>query len=67
MGLEHTTFNSSDQNLGERLKEMHLPCPVVGKPIRGRGSYGVKVGSSLSTLESHISELFEASPTVIIE
>jgi hypothetical protein len=66
-GWSITKSDSSDQSLEQRLKEMQLPYPVVGKPIRGRGSHGVKVCSSLSTLESHISELFEESPSVMIE
>jgi biotin carboxylase len=45
---------------------MRLPYPVVGKPIRGRGSYGVKVCSLLSALESHISEVIEESFAVMI-
>jgi glutathione synthase/RimK-type ligase-like ATP-grasp enzyme len=46
---------------------MQLPYPVVGKPIRGRGSYGVKVCSLLSALESHISEVIEESLAVMIQ
>ena len=59
--------SSSEESLGRKLEEMHLPYPVVGKPIRGRGSYGVKVCSSLSVLEAHVSELLEESSTVMIE
>jgi len=59
--------SSSDESLREKLKELQLPYPVVAKPIRGRGSYGVKVCASLSALEAHVSELLEESPTVMIE
>lgn len=46
---------------------MQLPYPVVGKPVRGRGSYGVKVCKSLEVLEEHVSGLFDESPVVMIE
>jgi D-ala D-ala ligase C-terminus len=59
--------SSSGESIGEKLKEMQLPYPVVGKPIRGRGSYGVKVCSSLSALETHIGGLLKESPEVMIE
>lgn len=41
--------------------------PVVGKPIRGRGSHGVKVCHDSSQLKMHVSHLFKASPFVMIE
>ncbi|KAE9381450.1 hypothetical protein N431DRAFT_359465 [Stipitochalara longipes BDJ] len=66
-GWSISKSSSPEESLTERLKEMHLPYPVVGKPVRGRGSYGVKVCSSLLALESHVNELFEESPTVMIE
>lgn len=53
--------------LREELEKLQLPYPVVGKPVRGRGSHGVRVCSSLPELESHIQALFEESPTVMIE
>ncbi len=58
---------SLEESLSEKLIELDLPYPVVGKPIRGRGSYGVKVCSSLAVLEAHVSGLFNESPTVMIE
>lgn len=44
-----------------------LPYPVVGKPIRGRGSHGVKLCKSEDQLSSHLSRLFEESPIVMLE
>lgn len=44
-----------------------LPYPVVGKPIRGRGSHGVKLCWSENDLSSHLSSLFEESPIVMLE
>jgi biotin carboxylase len=41
--------------------------PVVGKPIRGRGSYGVKVCHSLLELRSHLVVLLRESPRILIE
>jgi carbamoylphosphate synthase large subunit len=66
-GWSISKSSSPEHSLGERLKEMQLPYPVVGKPIRGRGSYGVKVCASLPVLEEHINGLFEESPVVMIE
>jgi len=44
-----------------------LPYPVVGKPIRGRGSHGVKLCQSESELSSHLSDLFKESPIAMLE
>ncbi|PYI04532.1 D-alanine--D-alanine ligase [Aspergillus sclerotiicarbonarius CBS 121057] len=41
--------------------------PVVGKPVRGRGSHGVKVCHDRATLETHIASLLDESPIVMIE
>ena len=44
-----------------------LPYPIVGKPIRGRGSHGVKVCKDKSDLRAHLSSLFEESQVVMLE
>jgi len=49
------------------LKELNLPYPVVGKPIRGRGSFGVKVCRDLPSLVTHLSSLAKDSSSVMIE
>lgn len=41
--------------------------PVVAKPIRGRGSHGVKLCSSLQELRDHADRLFSESPSIMIE
>ncbi|CEJ61374.1 hypothetical protein PMG11_09909 [Penicillium brasilianum] len=41
--------------------------PVVGKPIRGRGSYGVKVCHNSVELKEHILQLIDESPVVMVE
>lgn len=44
-----------------------LPYPMVGKPIRGRGSYGVKVCRNATELQAHVSSLFDESPIMLLE
>jgi hypothetical protein len=41
--------------------------PIVGKPVRGRGSHGVKVCHGPIELKEHIESLFEESPVVLLE
>ncbi|CRG86877.1 Autophagy-related protein 22-1 [Talaromyces islandicus] len=41
--------------------------PVVGKPVRGRGSHGVKVCHDPVQLRQHVEALFNESPFVMIE
>jgi D-alanine-D-alanine ligase-like ATP-grasp enzyme len=41
--------------------------PVVAKPVRGRGSYGVKVCHDPTQLKDHVSGLFKESSMVMIE
>jgi hypothetical protein len=47
--------------------ENNLPYPIVGKPIRGRGSLGVKICHSSEELYCHVLELFRLSPVVMLE
>lgn len=44
-----------------------LPYPVVGKPIRGRGSHGVKKCDSRDELEEHVGSLFAESASIMVE
>lgn len=44
-----------------------FPYPIVGKPIRGRGSYGVKVCRSADELRAHLDALFADSPVMLLE
>ncbi|PYH97999.1 D-alanine--D-alanine ligase [Aspergillus ellipticus CBS 707.79] len=44
-----------------------LRYPIVGKPVRGRGSHGVKVCRGRSELEEHVVALLRESPIVMLE
>lgn len=44
-----------------------LPFPVVGKPIRGRGSHGVKVCRSPQELAAHAKSLADENAAVMLE
>ncbi|PYI17943.1 glutathione synthetase ATP-binding domain-like protein [Aspergillus violaceofuscus CBS 115571] len=41
--------------------------PVIGKPVRGRGSHGVKLCRDRAELEAHVNTLVQESPVVLIE
>lgn len=49
------------------LLEQKLPFPIVGKPIRGRGSHGVRVCYSFTELYNHLKSLSQDSPVVMLE
>lgn len=57
----------SDRGLEAPIERGELVFPIVGKPIRGRGSYGVKVCHSPKELEDHVQTLFKESPRVMLE
>ncbi|OKP14144.1 hypothetical protein PENSUB_138 [Penicillium subrubescens] len=42
-------------------------CPIVAKPVRGRGSHGVKICRNSVELSEHIANLFDESPRVLVE
>jgi hypothetical protein len=44
-----------------------LPYPVVGKPIRGRGSHGVKLCMNQQELQAHLTAILAESPRVMVE
>lgn len=44
-----------------------LAFPVVGKPIRGRGSFGVKVCHTQLELHSHLTALLKMDPRAMVE
>lgn len=54
-------------NLDARLDSLPLRYPTVGKPVRGRGSHGVKVCHDLKELRAHVQALFNESPAIILE
>jgi hypothetical protein len=41
--------------------------PIVAKPVRGRGSHGVKICRNSAELSEHITHLFDESPRVLVE
>lgn len=45
----------------------HLPYPIVAKPIRGRGSHGVKVCRSPEELAAHAKSLADEDAAVMLE
>lgn len=48
------------------LQEQKLPFPIVGKPIRGRGSHGVRVCYSKAELYDHLQSLSQDSHTTVM-
>jgi D-alanine-D-alanine ligase-like ATP-grasp enzyme len=62
-----TLTSSASLDPERTLKELVLPYPIVGKPIRGRGGSGVKLCHTFSELASHVTSLFKDSPTVMLE
>jgi hypothetical protein len=56
-----------DQNLENFIHENSLPFPIVAKPVRGRGSQGVKVCRDQRSLFTHLQEIFPESSTVMLE
>jgi carbamoylphosphate synthase large subunit len=53
-------------NVEQVLQEIDR-YPIVGKPVRGRGSHGVKVCRDRAQLETHIQTLLSESPLVMLE
>ncbi|KAL3459774.1 glutathione synthetase ATP-binding domain-like protein [Aspergillus heterothallicus] len=53
-------------NVGEVLGQIDQ-YPIVGKPVRGRGSHGVRVCRDQAQLEAHITTLLSESPLVMLE
>ncbi|KAJ5671658.1 D-alanine--D-alanine ligase [Penicillium longicatenatum] len=41
--------------------------PIVAKPVRGRGSHGVKICENALELAEHVAHLFNESPRVLLE
>lgn len=49
------------------LANIDLPFPLVAKPVRGRGSHGVKVCYGMDSLNQHLTTLFAESSAVLLE
>ncbi|KAJ4382236.1 hypothetical protein N0V86_002569 [Didymella sp. IMI 355093] len=61
-----TTLTVSDEP-SNLMEERYLKYPVVAKPVRGRGSHGVKLCEDEETLRAHAKYLFDESPKIIVE
>ena len=60
----------TDASIDTVLQGLGLPedaFPIVGKPVRGRGSYGVQVCPDYSQLKTHLASLLQESPLVMLE
>lgn len=57
---------SKSNNLDEFVHSIDR-FPVVGKPVRGRGSHGVKLCHDPAQLKQHVETLLEESPLVMVE
>lgn len=72
-GLEASTCHGGGPSLTgltlfiKTMQDANLPFPVVAKPIRGRGSRGVKVCKSLDEFVGHARSLFSESPQIMVE
>lgn len=49
------------------MQEASLPFPVVAKPIRGRGSHGVKVCKYLDEFVDRVRSVLFESPQIMVE
>lgn len=56
-----------DENIKQEINSRSLSFPIIAKPVRGRGSHGVKLCYTLDSLEEHIKYLFTESSQIIIE
>ncbi|CAL5865824.1 uncharacterized protein PFLUO_LOCUS30 [Penicillium psychrofluorescens] len=63
-----TSQRDSDKNLPTVLALIpESDYPLVAKPVRGRGSHGVKICYTRADLAEHVSGLFDESPRVLVE
>lgn len=64
--LPQSWLVSNDGNF-ENSISLITKYPVVGKPVRGRGSYGVKLCHNPEELKEHVRGLLQESSLVMIE
>ena len=61
--LQHqANLDGLDQNAIQNLE-----LPIVAKPIRGRGSHGVKLCNTYEELTAHVKELFKEGSSIMLE
>ncbi|KAH8587487.1 hypothetical protein B0O99DRAFT_656406 [Bisporella sp. PMI_857] len=65
--MPHAWLIYESPNVEAELSRMNLSYPIVAKPIRGRGSYGVKVCYTQQQLLKHVKGLFKDSPLIMME
>jgi len=65
--LPNSATIEASQGVLKRVKTTGLRYPLVAKPVRGRGSYGVKLCHTEKDLHGHAKALFEQSPKIIVE
>lgn len=51
----------------EFFETEQVVLPVIAKPIRGRGSHGVKLCKDVDALKIHALDLFNESPEIMVE
>lgn len=61
-----SSWTVTSKNFNEVIEQIDT-YPVVGKPVRGRGSHGVKVCHDPVQLRQHVKALFNESPFVMLE
>lgn len=62
--------SDGDDGLDGVLQALDIPTdafPIVGKPVRGRGSHGVRVCQDHAQLQGHLGSLLDESPLVMLE
>ncbi|KAH8672094.1 hypothetical protein BGZ60DRAFT_406557 [Tricladium varicosporioides] len=57
----------ASEDVRKNLEKLNLPFPIVAKPIRGRGSHGVKVCLDFLSLQSHANSLLRESSSIMLE
>lgn len=60
------TIQASEDFL-TKVQEQGLHYPLIAKPVRGRGSHGVKLCENENDFSQHVKDLFAQSSTVIVE
>ncbi|KAH7088585.1 hypothetical protein FB567DRAFT_591966 [Paraphoma chrysanthemicola] len=56
-----------DEDIMKTIINLSTSFPVVAKPVRGRGSHGVKLCHSEEELRVHATSLFKESSEIIVE
>ncbi|KAF2032314.1 hypothetical protein EK21DRAFT_98975 [Setomelanomma holmii] len=58
---------SASEDLVAAVRKLDLPYPVIAKPVRGRGSHGVKLCLNDTGLQAHTAYLFNKSSEITVE